>query len=163
MANKFADVKVGDRVWANSGVKWLHGKDALKAVVKTTPAFIYLEGGAEFNTFKRDGEAYGKWMVGRISRVATPQECAAWDGERAQEAGEQQAREELKRRRQAQCAELRELFSPDSETNTVYVLDAEWAEHRRAGQFDVKFHGLTETQVRELATMLRPSPSQSKG
>lgn len=153
---RFADVKVGDRVWANSGVNWAHGKDQLKTVVKTSPAFIYLEGHAEYNTFKRNGRAYGRFMAGGISRLATPEECAEWDREQSREAAERQSAEDIKTRREALRAELRELFSTDSEANMVYVTDAEWTAQRNEGKFDVKIHGLTEVEVRELANKIQP-------
>jgi len=151
----FADVKVGDRVWANSGVNWVNGPDKLKTVVKTSPAFIYLDGSAEFNTFRRDGKAYGKWMRGSISRIATSDECKAWDAARAKEEEKAKEKQAAEKKREVLRAKLRELFSPDAETNMVYVEDATWTEQRREGKFDVTFHGLTETEVRKLAEKVK--------
>jgi hypothetical protein len=77
---KFANVKAGDRAWLCSDYGRAPRSGGLKKVESTTPAFIYLEGSKEFNTYKRDG----RHLSGYITGTATPEECTAWDTERAQ-------------------------------------------------------------------------------
>lgn len=152
----FADIKAGDRVWAKSGTNISpHEKFRLKTVAKVTPARIVLDGSAEFNTYTRNGIAYGRWMSGRIDRIATAEECAEWDAgeERKRKAAEdKQSAEET---RKAKMAELCELFSTDAETNKVYVTNAAWTDDQTAGKFDITFHGLTEEEIRAMAMKVR--------
>ena len=92
-----------------------------------------------------DKTLFADWMRGRISRVATPEECAQWDAEQQRKAEEQKAQEEKQRRIEQKRAELRGLFA------NAYV-------HTAANEtFRVEFTNLTEQQVRELAEKLKAS------
>jgi len=107
-------------------------------------------------TFTREGIAYGRWMVGRISRLATPEECAQWDAEQERKRKAAEDKKSAEDARNAKMAELRELFSPDSETNKTRITNAAWTDDQRAGKFDITFHGLTEDDIREIASKVAP-------
>lgn len=159
MANPLEKIKVGDRVWVSRRFD-SSGKGEIKTVMRLTPTQIHLDGyKAKYKrgTPSRFGGEPSYFCIGRlggeITAIATPQECAKWDADI--ERGKQ---ESAKRATEAEAAEtkreeLAALFSVSEDDNRgTSVRRASYGDRTfRADKYDVTFHSLTESEVKEIA------------
>lgn len=148
------DIKVGDRVWVGS---YNHPRSSgIKEVSHLTPTRILLEGGRHsWEKFHRVGGKYfsegsqvGRaFMSDRISGIATPEECAAYDTDVAKQAAQRKASKEAEEARETRRNQLRVLF----DCGKVNLSRPMFASDIEDGKWDVTFYGLDDNAVRELA------------
>jgi len=164
------DIKIGDRVWVSE--RYTGERGDLLTVKHLTPTQVHLSGFK--NKFQRGTQV--KWSKepswrgigftrGQILSIATPEECAAWDANIAQQQAAMDARKQQAAEAATKRAELTALFPACEEGNRgTQVTDASWGNwDYRAGRYDVTFHGLTESEVRQMATAWNPLPTDSEG
>jgi hypothetical protein len=146
-------LKPGDMVWMADAIASMHPKSdpgwMICKVTKVTETQIAVHVKDWYRPhFDRETgfQASGAYSLA-IRSLATPEECAAYDARKKQEADAAQERARQDAELSAKRIKLQTLF-PDS------VLISERNQWPDSGSFDIQIRCLTELQVREIACLL---------
>lgn len=158
-------IKVGDRVWV-SAKYGNNERGELKTVKRLTPTRIILDGQyPKYNTYYRgkrsrySGEPtyYGVGMSdGRITYLATQEECDRWDAEQNQKRAEADAARQKREQDEKKRGELAALFPERTSVD---------GPHRNTwGEWRVTFFG-SEDEMRVLASRIAgtAAPAAAQG
>lgn len=155
MSRTLAEIKVGDRVWISA--KWGGSdKGEIKTVKRLTSTQIILDGQYEqYNRYQRGKKSrYGDELTyygigrsdGRITGIATRDECARWDAEQDRKRQAQAEAEAQRKADKALCAELQSLLPEKASVSGPY--------RNTWGEWRINIYA-TEAEVREVATRLQ--------
>jgi len=160
------DIAIGDRVWVSD--RYSRGRGDLHTVIHLTPTQVHLDGYK--NKFKRGTPS--RWSKepdwsgisftrGRILSIATADEAAAWDAEVERKKADIEARKQEAANVQSKREELSELFGAKEGNFGIYVTGASFGDSEfRKNRYDVTFHSLTESEVRDMAKRFAAQETQ---
>jgi hypothetical protein len=150
-------LKPGDKVWVGNGS--YSRNRGVQTVARLTNTIVYLlrhgcTQSTEFDTYNRQTGRQRANLMFRdyITGLATPEDVAKFEAEKAQEAETRKRNEEAKASADEKRKVLEGLF-PDS--NYVGVSESHDTRCPKGDCFEVRLLGLTENQVRKLAELAK--------
>ena len=152
-AKMLAGIKVGDRVWTNSGYGDRSRLDAVRTVKRLTATQIILEPGNDFDRYNRftGYKTSGSYQVPFILAVATKAEAARYDAGKAAEQAKRDADKAADESFAAVRDNLRAMF-PSLSGGSIFVTG-----NRHKQQFSIEMNDLTRRQVEHIAATLTVS------